>query len=103
MTHRTRHTIPDGHPDRPRVPDVLPRAAAYLRRNWSGGPLHVVLDDGNLGPAHIRYCRAEAVEQEDDDAVWLMDRMLEMTPTQRRRLVARVHEWRARELRGPPE
>jgi hypothetical protein len=71
--------------DRPQVPDALPLKASIYARHGAGCCLHVVIDDGNLGDSTIRYC-LDGAEHDDCRALAVM--MLQMTPTQRRKLYA---------------
>lgn len=82
--------------DRPTVPQVRPwiETLYALEGCTIGGPLHSVLDDGNLKDGHLQ----SVIDTEgrslygtwDDDAAFLgvmiATRMLQMTGTQRRKL-----------------
>ena len=82
---RARFNVPDLPADRPKVPDALPLKASIYARHSAGCCLHVVIDDGNLGDDTIRYCLGVA---EHDDCRALAAMLLQMTPTQRRKVYA---------------
>jgi hypothetical protein len=82
----SRGPIPDFPRDRPTVPEVAPLIDAYLEQHPVGGNLHIVLEDGNIEIDHILWCRENARERGDDDAVRIATLMTQMTPTQRRKL-----------------
>jgi hypothetical protein len=94
-----RGPIPDKPADRPKVPEVLKAANAFLAdpRHIVGGALHMVLEDGNWQDGHIEYCRKKAVEwchcrrKPCQAAIDLCDQLLALTGTQRRRIAAMVH------------
>jgi hypothetical protein len=79
--------------ERPTVPAVLPLVRAYGSRpqNASGGSLHIVLEDGNVSDADIRWCRDVAAECGDADGVVLAEVLLSMSRTQRRKLARLWH------------
>jgi hypothetical protein len=81
-----RGPIPDFPRDRPTVPEVRERFAAYYRDHPAWGSLHVVMDDGNW--QSIDFCRWSAREQipVDREALALCDILDQMTTTQRRKL-----------------
>ena len=54
--------------------------------NEVGGALHVVLDDGNLEPSIIDDIRIESFQRGDVDTWILASTLLQMTPTQRRKV-----------------
>lgn len=85
---RASHLIIDKPPNRPTVPEVAALLAAYGRKpgNGVGGSLHIVVDDGNVSDSDLHYCRQHAVERCDEDGVAIVDLMLQMTKTQRRKL-----------------
>lgn len=76
---------------RPHVPDVLPLAVAYLSKpgNHIGGNLHIVLEDHNCGDDSIRHCIGRCVEAGDKDGETLARKLLAMSMTGRRKVVAR--------------
>jgi len=67
---------------------VQPLVEAFyeLDGNGAGGSLHVVLDDGNLEDDNIKYCIKYAQERADHTAELLGQVLLQMSPTQRRRV-----------------
>lgn len=81
-----RGPIPDFPRDRPTVPEVAPLVDDYLERHPAGGNLHIVLDDGNIEVDHVLWCRKNALERGDEDAVRIATLMSQMTSTQRRKL-----------------
>jgi hypothetical protein len=89
----SRGPIPDRPPTRPTVPQLVPLIRAYYAKpgNLVGGNLHAVLDDGNLADGHIEWCLARARDEGDADGVLLAELLLQMTPTQRRKLAAMSH------------
>lgn len=44
--------------------------------NSTGGYLHIVLDDGNMGENHIAFCRDEAAQAGDQAAVEIAEALL---------------------------
>jgi len=94
-----RGPIPDRPRHRPTVPEVLPLALAYLAQpgNAVGGHLHIVLDDENLRDTDILWCIKVAAHADDLAGATLGVRLLELTRTQRRKLVASV--WAAAKSR----
>lgn len=86
MSRRARHQIPDRPRDRPQVPDVQPLVTALYKVHGAGCCLHLALDDGNLDADSIRYCLGYAKENGHGGCVRIAEMLLQMTPTQRRRL-----------------
>ena len=86
---RAKYKIPDRPADRPKVPEVLALVRAYYAKpgNGVGGSLHIVLDDHNVKDSDIAWCRDRAQAAGDEDGVKIAELMLQMTPSQRRRLV----------------
>lgn len=84
-----RGPIPDKPRTRPTVPDVLPLVREYYSRpeNGCGGSLHIVLDDHNLEDHCIAFCREWAAKRSDHDGVRLADLLIQLTRTQRQKLV----------------
>lgn len=98
MKHPQRRVL---SPDRPRVPDVLPRFLAYNRKHFSWGALHVVLADGNLRDCFVEGTAAEAEARGDVEGAALARLLEAMSPSQRGRIAQRcsrvlVDEWRRR-------
>jgi hypothetical protein len=93
MTRHAAHRIPDYPPDRPKVPEVVPLVEAYYRKpgNDCGGNCHVVLDDGNLDADSLRFCLENSIARGDEDGAAIMRLMLQMTPSQRRRVYRRYN------------
>jgi hypothetical protein len=79
--------------DKPTVLDVLPSLRVYLQRpeNGAGGPLHIVVEDGNYHDDHLWHCLRRAEELGDEDGVWLAKMMLRMSKTQRKKLCFKAH------------
>jgi hypothetical protein len=76
--------------DKLTIPDVLPIFQDFIRRNPAGGSLHIVLDDWNLEDDHIKYCINYAKECNDNEAVKLGEIMLQLSMTQRNKLVNKI-------------
>lgn len=78
------------------VNDTVEMAVRYyaMPGNCVGGALHVVLDDNNLHWSHIAWCRDEIenhwATEGRDLCREIADRMLRMSKTQRRVMVARL-------------
>lgn len=72
--------------NRPSIPDVRARFAAYLQTHPAWGSLHVVLDDGNIEDCFVRYCLDRAVEMNDAEGIELAIILLTMSKTQRLKL-----------------
>lgn len=91
---------PGGHLEtqikpRPTLPDVLPLVRRLYELTDSGGPCHIVLDDGNLETSSIDYCLGVAAEAAERDrygaevcdlSIKLLGLMRQMTMTQRRKI-----------------
>ena len=81
-------------PDRPTVPEVIPLIECLwgIKGCGVGGPLHAVIDDGNLKDGHIQWAidHAHEVDWWSEEAanlgIEIARRMLQMTGTQRRKL-----------------
>lgn len=98
-----RHTQMEGFDSpRPRgsfLNETVELARRYydLPGNGTGGALHVVLDEGNLEPSLIAWCRDRAQghardwgSSDPELAIKIANRMLRMSKTQRRKMVARL-------------
>jgi hypothetical protein len=85
---RAKFQIPDRDPGRPKVPFVSAMVRKFYDQpgNEAGGLLHVVLDDGNLEDSHIDYARDRALDACDYRAWLIATCLLQMTPTQRRKV-----------------
>lgn len=68
------------------VPDVLDRFRAYHAREPLWGSLHIVLDDGNIDNASVRFCAKYAAEELDYEGLELAELLLQMSGTQRRKI-----------------
>ena len=68
------------------VPDVLERFIAYRRKHPVWGSLHVVLEDGNVSDADVRYCAVIAERDEDGEGKALAELLLKLSRTQRCRV-----------------
>lgn len=73
---------------KPTVPDVLPLVNWWYRQpgNSCGGTLHIVLDDCNVDDEDVQFCVDVAHERGNWDGVVLAGMLLQMSPTQRRKL-----------------
>lgn len=80
----SRGPIPDKPADRPTIPEVVARFAAYYRQNPAWGSLHVVMDDGNWNS--VEWCRDYAQREGDAEGAALAEILLQMTKTQMRKL-----------------
>ena len=71
------------------VPYVRPYIEAYRSKpeNKCGGSLHIVLDDGNIEDHYIFFCRNYAEDKGDDYGVMLCDMLLNLSKTQRRKVI----------------
>jgi hypothetical protein len=72
--------------DKPTIPEVAPRFAAYFREHPTWGSLHVVLDDGNVEDSTVRFCIDWAADHGDVEGEALAHLLLRMSSTQRRKL-----------------
>ena len=72
-----------------KITDVLHHFVSYYQKNPLWGPLHIILDDGNVEDKFIIYCSQEA---EDRDTKFLCRLLMRMTKTQRKKLPYKVHE-----------
>ncbi len=85
---RARFKVPDLPADRPKVPEVLTLARAYVRKpgNGAAGKCHVVLDDYNFNLGDIDFCLTECERAGDQDGTTIMSKMRQMTRSQRFRV-----------------
>lgn len=60
----------------------------YYRTHPAGGPLHIMLDDGNVEQGHIDFCRERAKEASDEPGQHLCDVMEMFTLAEREALFA---------------
>lgn len=82
--------------EKPTIPEVIDRFAAYHRREPAWGSLHVVLDDGNVADEFVRGCIEHAEGMGDAEGAELARILLSMSKTQRARLprlVAERYRW----------
>lgn len=71
---------------KPTIPEVIDRFRAYYKLNPAWGSLHVVLDDGNIDDATVRWCRDWAIEHSDPEGAALAEILLRMSKTQRSKI-----------------
>lgn len=57
-----------------------------------GGHLHIVLDDGNIEDGHVQFCLDEARRDACETCIRLAELLLEMSLTQRAKLLTRIRE-----------
>ncbi len=81
--------------DKPTIPEVIARFAAYYARpeNRAWGSLHLVLDDGNVMDQHVAFCQQIALERGDQDGAELAAILKQMSKSQRIRLPFKVYAW----------
>jgi hypothetical protein len=72
--------------EKPSIPEVAPRFAAYYRDNPVWGSLHIVLDDGNVEDSSVDYCIQWATDSGDKEGLALALILRQMSKTQRRKL-----------------
>ncbi len=76
---------------------VVPKFAAYHIENADWGPLHIVMEDGNVDAASIVFCMNESIRLNDRKARLLCHLLIILSKTQRKKLpheVRRyVNEW----------
>jgi hypothetical protein len=68
------------------IEEVRKLCDKYYYDNPSGGSLHIVLDDGNMGNHHLEFCLEEARKNDDPDAVEIALKILDLTATERTKL-----------------
>lgn len=75
---------------KPTVPEVLPLLRDYLKkpRNNCGGSLHVIVDNGNDTPAAVAWCLDYVKRSGDQDAILILEKMVQMSRTQIKKLCA---------------
>jgi hypothetical protein len=71
---------------KPTIPEILARFLAYYRDNPAWGSLHIVLDDGNVDDASVRFCEEYATEKGDHEGAELARILMRMSRTQRAKL-----------------
>ncbi len=83
-----RGPIPDKPRNRPTVPEVREMIERFYAKpgNDSGGVLHAALDDGNLRNVYLKAYQKSKCVQTDRDAMAIVEALLAMTSTQRRKV-----------------
>lgn len=78
-------------PNRPRAFEVRSLVRLYYAKpgNEVGGSCHVVLDDKNVSDGDIGFCLHHCGMVGDEEGAEIMRKMLRMSMTQRRKVVAR--------------
>jgi hypothetical protein len=71
---------------KPSISDVRDCFRSYLDLNPGWGSLHIVLEDGNVSDANVRFCVDYAQRNGDLEGERLALILLEMSKTQRRKL-----------------
>ena len=69
--------------------------------NPTGGNLHIVLSDGNVGDSHVRFCLEEARSARDHVGVALAELLLDLTEEERERIYETLNTSRPRGGRRP--
>jgi hypothetical protein len=71
---------------KPTLPEVRPIIEAWYARpeNGAGGELHVILDDNNMERSFLVHTIAS--DRHGDEAKWICNVLLMLTPSQKRRL-----------------
>lgn len=65
---------------------LLPRVVKLYQREPTGGPLHLVLDDGNVRDTDVMFCADQAQKAGDDEAFELATDLLGASQRTRLRL-----------------
>lgn len=73
---------------KPTVPDVLPLVRAVYARHCAGCCLHILTDDGNVCQDDADYCLQRAQETGHADCLAAAELLVQMSPTQRRKVYA---------------
>jgi hypothetical protein len=75
-----------GRGTKPTLPEVRPIIDAWYARpeNGAGGELHVILDDNNMERGFLIGTIAD--DHHTDEAKWICNVLLMLTPSQKRRL-----------------
>lgn len=71
---------------KPSISDVREAFRAYREENLVWGSLHIVLDDGNVSDADVRFCVDCARQRGDVEGERLALILLQMSRTQRLKL-----------------
>lgn len=79
--------------NKPTLPEVIPLIRAWYSRpgNEVGGIFHVVIDDGNYEQSFAALALNDARASGDPQAIELAEKLVEMSPTQRRKLHAMLN------------
>lgn len=77
--------------EKPSIPQVVARFAAYYGQHPTWGSLHIVLDDGNVRTGDVEFCIQWAEDNGDSEGAELGRILLSMSSTQRRKLPVAVH------------
>jgi hypothetical protein len=77
---------------KPTVPEVLPLVWDLYDRSLDGCCLHIVLDDGNVDDASVKFCMRYAEEMVHWECLCLAETLLHMSKTQRTQLSSRAYE-----------
>lgn len=81
-----RHRPKEAIVKKPTIPEVLPLVRELYKRHPAGGPLHIVLDDGNVDDDDVGFCLEAALEAKDAEAIKLCSLLMKMSRTQRTKL-----------------
>ena len=73
---------------KPTIPDVFPRVQELYARHPAGCHLHVVLDDGNVSDAAVKFCISAAMAAGCVECKEVGILLEGMSKTQRRKLYA---------------
>lgn len=78
---------------KPTITELVPLLKEYYSKpeNCVGGSLHIVLEDDNLENGHIEYCIEYAKKEGDLEGAKLGEMLLQLTKSQRRRLVTKYY------------
>ena len=68
------------------VPDVIPLMYAVYDRHCVGCCAHIVTDDGNVRDKDAQFCLEQAKEEQHLDCLALCEALVQLSPTQRRKL-----------------
>jgi hypothetical protein len=79
-------TAGDLKEERLSVPQVADRFRAYHAGNVTWGSLHIVLDDGTVDNASVKFCIESARERADLEGENLGHILLRMSKTQRKKI-----------------
>ena len=73
---------------KPTVPEVLELMHAVYDRHYAGCCAHIVCDDGNVRDSDAQFCLEQAEKEQHLDCLALCTALVQMSPTQRRKLYA---------------